>query len=98
LVSPDQFAVRFHPRQGTRPCASSDDNVLRRQFGFLAVLTGDFDLAFTEQLGGTVDNLDLVFLHKKLDAGRELIGDLARTLDDLLEIERKTFDLETEIA
>src|SRR6185437_1839587 len=96
-ISPDQLAVRLQSGERAGARAGGEHDVLGGDLFRLAVL-GDGDLACTGEFGFAVDDLDLVLLHQEGDAVGKLVGDLARTVHDLRQIEFEIVGAETEFV
>src|SRR5207244_2201552 len=75
------------PRQRARPRAGREHDMLRREIGDGLTVLRDTELAAALECGVAVEDRDLVLLHEKADAVRELLRYLARALHDLLHVE-----------
>ncbi len=98
-VGPHLVAVRLHADggDGAGAGAGGQDHVLGLHRAAAAGLERDHHLGRGRallQLGRPLDDLDLVLLHQERHAAVQLLGDGARPLDDLVEVEALAFDLE----
>ena len=80
----DLLAVGFKPRQGPRPGAGGDDDVLGGKRLFVSIIPGHVDFSGAVELRLAVDDGDFVFLQQEPDAFVELVRDSTRALDHLL--------------
>ena len=100
LIGPDQLAIDLDARGSARARAPVARMMCwRRQRGDrLAVLRRPRAVPCPASLAGAVEHRDLVLLQQMRDAGGELLGDRARALHDLVEVEADVVGGEAEFV
>src|SRR5690606_30369294 len=96
LVGPNEFAVRLQPRQGARPRAGRENDMLCADCRDRLAVFRDLDFARAGELAVAIDDADLVLLQEMLDSVRELLRYLPRALDGFLEINARALDIDAE--
>jgi hypothetical protein len=95
MTSRDFGNARNLPRAGT----GGQDDMRSVQYGLgLTIRALQLQIAATHQPAKPVIHRDLVLLHQMRDAGGQLLGDRARALHDLVQIEFDVIRRKTELA